>query len=503
MNDAAKPYRATVSHLSRPALALVGDDIPDAELSVDQLGSRIVGMAGRLASAMCRWLLLVAEFDARGGAAKFCLPTTSRWLGHYCGHSARTAREHVRAARVLAAYPHLTESFGAGRISYSHVRAIARAAELGGERLVTDLVMVAEHGTVGQLEDTVRGLRTVDKNNGGSPQPPSETVSHRWREDSHLGFSARVDPEHGALVLSAVDALARRENITHAEALTRMAEIALATVNNSDGPAPSLRGDEYAAIVINVDADQLRPDETERASSTTSGGEPQAQIESGSREPLDRPAGRIAGGPGLPDATVKRLLCSGRIRVVVTTDDSDDDEPAGAAVQRYRWRAGVLDVGANRRLVSDKQFRALMIRDFGCCTVPGCPSTIGLEAHHVQFWAWGGKTIMANLILLCRAHHHAGYDGAFRIVAVGDGRFRFHRPDGRELPVHSEPDKLSATPGRIEDEHDHVEPTAAITRWDGSHLDRHYAVATLAPGLTSAVRNSRTAFGRGGCAAAG
>ncbi len=80
---------------------------------------------------------------------------------------------------------------------------------------------------------------------------------------------------------------------------------------------------------------------------------------------------------------------------------------------RYRWRSGVLDVGASRRLVSDKQFRALMIRDHGCCTVPGCRSSIGLEAHHVQFWMWGGKTITANLILLCRAHHHAVHDGAF------------------------------------------------------------------------------------------
>jgi hypothetical protein len=342
--------------------------------------------------------------------------------------------------------------------------------------------MVAEHGTVGQLEDTLRGLRTVDKNNGGSHQPPSETVSHRWREDSHLGLSARLDPEHGALVLSAVNALARREDITHAQALTRMAEIALATINNSDEPAPSLRGDEYAAVVINLDAAQLQPDR-----------DSQPDAEGGSREPL--PAGRIAGGPGLPDATVKRLLCSGRIRVVVTTDDSDSPSDKGSEQseprpQRYRWRAGVLDVGANRRLVSDKQFRALLIRDSGCCTVPGCHSAVGLEAHHVQFWVWGGKTILDNLVLLCRAHHHAVHDGDLRIVAKGQGRFRFHRPDGRELPKHMDPETVSTTTTPIEAEHDHVRPTAATTRWDGSRLDRHYAIAALAPGLASSTKRS-------------
>jgi len=48
----------------RPALSLAPSDAPDDALSVDELGSRIVGLAGRLAAAACRWLLLVAVFDA-------------------------------------------------------------------------------------------------------------------------------------------------------------------------------------------------------------------------------------------------------------------------------------------------------------------------------------------------------------------------------------------------------------------------------------------------------
>jgi hypothetical protein len=47
-------------------------------LTVRDLGAQIVGMAGRLASAMCRWLLLVAEFDARDGCAEYLLPSTAR-----------------------------------------------------------------------------------------------------------------------------------------------------------------------------------------------------------------------------------------------------------------------------------------------------------------------------------------------------------------------------------------------------------------------------------------
>src|SRR5882762_3568618 len=73
--------------------------------NIDDLGSRIVGMAGRLAAATCRWLLLVAEFDARDGAAKFGLASTSGWLSYACGLSRRTAIDHVRVARTLAAFP--------------------------------------------------------------------------------------------------------------------------------------------------------------------------------------------------------------------------------------------------------------------------------------------------------------------------------------------------------------------------------------------------------------
>jgi hypothetical protein len=36
-------------------------------LSLADLGERIVDMSGRLAAATSRWLVLVAEFDAREG----------------------------------------------------------------------------------------------------------------------------------------------------------------------------------------------------------------------------------------------------------------------------------------------------------------------------------------------------------------------------------------------------------------------------------------------------
>jgi hypothetical protein len=99
------------------------DDSPQLA-SIDELGEQIVAAAGRLAAATCRWLLLIAEFDARDGYAPYGLASTAQWLSWACGIAHRTAVEHVRVARGLTTHPRLAAEMAAGRISYSHARAI-------------------------------------------------------------------------------------------------------------------------------------------------------------------------------------------------------------------------------------------------------------------------------------------------------------------------------------------------------------------------------------------
>src|SRR5664279_758893 len=137
---------------------------PPRELSLDELGKRIVDISGRLAAATSRWLLLVACFDAREGYLSFGLASSAQWLTHACGIAHRTAVEHVRVARSLLQYGQLADEMGAGRLSYSQVRAISRVAQPGEDGLVEDLIEAARHATVAQLEVLVRGLRTVEHN---------------------------------------------------------------------------------------------------------------------------------------------------------------------------------------------------------------------------------------------------------------------------------------------------------------------------------------------------
>jgi hypothetical protein len=457
-------------------LSVVDSTRLDEALSVDELGSQIVALAGRLAAATCRWLLLVAQFDAREGCAVFGLASTARWLGHYCGLAHRTAVEHVRVARALAGFPELAAAMGAGRLSYSQVRAISRLAHVGEHQLIEDLIEAAVNGTAGQLEVLVRGLRTVEDANGDE-QHPEEYVSHSWTSESQWRMHARLEPERGAIVQSAIETIARAESISQAAALVRMAEIALATVADTDKPVRGLRGEERAAVVIHLTAADLPA-----ANPVAVGTPPGAQTEPRSAERTDRlshatsgiaeirrsresarPYAHIAGGPGLPDAVVKRLTCAGRVRTAVHDQDGT-----------------VLDLGRSHRVVTERLYRALLLRDEGRCAYPGCASTRGLQAHHVRHWLNGGPTNLANMVLLCAGHHRAHHDGKFRIQRLGRGRFRFLRADGRVLPDHVDPGQLidDATP--IEHKHADVAADAATTRWMGQRLDRHYAISVLA-----------------------
>ncbi len=430
-----------------------GADVAGA-MPVDELGARIVDLAGRLTAATCRWLLLVAHFDAREGYLSAGLASTAQWLAFTCGIAHRTAVEHVRVSRALAAQPRLAAEMSAGRLSYSQVRAITRVADPGDHQLAESLIDAAQHGTIGQLETLVRGLRTVDDNDKTTEADPAEYVHHSWTSDSRLRLTARLDPERGALIVAAVDAVAQREGMTQADALVRLAEIGLAALADNDDAPRGLRGDERAAVVISLDVAQLPPASAETDSPQSTGAD-LPQPRSAERDPThqrtrERPYARIVGGPGLPDRVVQRLLCASRVRVAVR----DGHGPG----------SHVLDVGRSQRLVTDRQYRALLLRQQGHCAHPGCPNTKNLDAHHRIHWLHGGRTDLANLLLLCERHHVAHHEGKFRIIALPNSRFRFIRSDGRDLGLPPGGTARGDT-ARLEDEFADVAPTAATTHW--------------------------------------
>lgn len=474
MDNSAAPH---------PILEIVDPTRADTDLSIDELGSRIVALSGRISAATSRWLLLVADFDSRRGYDSFYLPSTARWLAHHCGIAMRTAMDHVRVARALARAPQLSAEMRAGRLSYTQVRAISRVMskpaapaepvavaeatpEAAGDAVaVADLIEVAEHGTGSQLEAVVRGMRTVADNEAGGSPPPKEYFSQSWTAQSQWRCHARLDPDRGAVVRGVLDKIGTTEHISQVDALVRIAEIALAALNDSGKPPRGLRGHERAAVLIHLDASAV----PHRLASDQLGaaGSPAA-----AHPTEERPFARIADGPGLRRDVVERLLCDGRIRTTV-----------------HDGEGNVRDLGRAHRVVTDRLFRVLLLRHGSRCAYPGCRNRLGLHAHHVRHWLDGGRTDLDNLILLCPRHHRVHHEGGFAIERV-DNTYRFIRADGRELADHSDPGLVIDTPVPIEAEQHGVSYRAATSRWTGEHLDRHYAISVLAGRRAAARRHA-------------
>jgi hypothetical protein len=90
-----------------------------------------------------------------------------------------------------------------------------------------------------------------------------------------------------------------------------------------------------------------------------------------------------------------------------------------------------LELGRTTRTVAPAQRNALVVRDGGCA-FPGCDRPQGwCEAHHLRHWAHGGPTDLANLALLCWAHHRAVHEGGWQLGHDPDGRLQATPPHHR------------------------------------------------------------------------
>jgi hypothetical protein len=280
-----------------------------------------------------------------------------------------------------------------------------------------------------------------------------------------VAIDGLLEPEAGHTLLAALEPLARPADAEDArtggqrtaDALMELARRAL------EGGRLPQAGGVRPQLLVTVDLDSLLG----RPGSGGVGGE----------------AGWV--GPLAPEAC-RRLACDGAVtRVLVTrqpsidpdgrpstdhgygadhgqadpcprdqdaggTDDrhedaaasSDPDEPIGlqqrlraAATQLPPVLGGApsqpLEVGRATRVVQPAQRAALTVRDRGC-VFPGCDRPLAwCEAHHLQHWLHGGPTNLANLALLCRAHHRAVHEGGWQLARGPDGRFTATPPHRR------------------------------------------------------------------------
>ena len=105
---------------------------------IDALDKRILNLCTRLNAATYELLVMIREFDERGGCLRWGLDCTARWLAWRCDLSMATAREKVRVAQTLKHLPLVSAAFGSGELSYSKARSLTRVAAAGNEADLVD-----------------------------------------------------------------------------------------------------------------------------------------------------------------------------------------------------------------------------------------------------------------------------------------------------------------------------------------------------------------------------
>src|SRR5262245_22547949 len=92
-------------------------DAPETVRPLEVLEREITALTSQIHAATCRWLCLIAEYDAREGWAQWGCRSCAHWVSWQCGIAPGVAREHVRVARSLVELPLIRAAFAEGELS--------------------------------------------------------------------------------------------------------------------------------------------------------------------------------------------------------------------------------------------------------------------------------------------------------------------------------------------------------------------------------------------------
>jgi hypothetical protein len=370
------------------------EDKAAALLALTRLVGRVEELRGRvLASADD----VAAEEGARDAAA---------WLAHHARLDVGHARAALRLDRAgVDRWQALARARREGEVTTAQAETIRRAladlpADLDIEvRLEAEARLVAEAARFGPRQLRILGRRVLDV------VSPELADSHEGqlleREDARAARTTYLTTRRNGdgttdLRVRVSDSLAQRL-LTYLEAFTaprvsgddrrpydqRLGAAFGTFLEAIDPRRLPLHGGDATTVIVTVDLEVLR------------GGLGSALI----------------GDEPISAGEARRLACQAKVVPAVLGGDSE-----------------LLDLGRSRRLFQPHQRKALAVSQPTCravgCTIPAA----WCEAHHGGVpWAEGGRTDLAEGVLLCAFHHHRAHDHHYRTERQAEGSVLFHR----------------------------------------------------------------------------
>src|SRR5260370_34825293 len=320
--------------------------------------------------------------------------SAASWIGQICGMSIPSAADRLCVGEQLESMPLVAEALSSGEIGYQSASVICHLRDkLGEKRDGLD-----EEQWIGfAREHSVKDLRWLSAHTryaldpDGFERDAEESYEERFLHISEMNgmyhLSGVIDPEGGAALKSALDALAKR-------------------LGQDDGRTPTQRrADALTEIVYKaLDEGKLPRRNGVRPHVTVS-----TTLE-GLKAEVGASASELEPGMPISSKTVQRLACDGTLCRVLKADSV------------------VVDVGRATRAISPAQRRARKARHRGCSR-PGCDRPINWTTpHHIEVWSLGGASNPPNLLPLCYYHQRLVHEGGWQVVKAGEG-VKFIRPD--------------------------------------------------------------------------
>jgi hypothetical protein len=315
------------------------------------------------------------------------------WMAQATGSTVQLAKQHAAIGAALEASPVLAEAVRAGEIALENV-AVLSAVAAHPRFEGSSLVDAASVLTPPKLRAEVEHWRAVVDRVADETH---ERACHRRRSlkffrtlDGMVRLEGLFEAETGRILRNAVDDLVRGQRLDESGRTREQRQAdAFFELANAFNAGTVTGGRERPQILAIVDAEQLA-------------------LRAGGRAMLDT-------GETITIEAARRIACDADIATVLLRGPSE-----------------ILDFGRSRRLASNTQYKALVIRDRGC-RFPGCDRPPGwTQAHHIVEWPDGGRTDLDNLVLLCLTHHHLIHHQRWRIEGTA-----------KNLKIHPPPDRIS------------------------------------------------------------
>jgi len=386
-------------------------DLNPAFLSPSQVGETLLALQRVSAQIAELVLRVMGSAPAQALAEESGARDVAAWLAASAPVEARAAHGQLRLAQALERREATRVAMAQGLVSVEQARVIVQALDaLAVDPAVDPEVLSRAEAHLVELAAT-HGPRELRRLAAHLLEVVAPEVADAADARALARLEERAQRRQSLSITPAGDGLTRIHGLVP-EAVGERLRLAVeayaqprVAALEADGkrlPRSRVLAEAFGQLLETIDPDRV----------PAQGGDATTVIVTIDHDKLTRDlaTAELGGGVPITAAEARRLACTAKILPAVLDGQSQP-----------------LDLGRAQRLFTPAQRKALRLRDKRCraegCTAPAewC------DAHHLQPWAEGGSTDLANGVLFCGHHHRRAHDPTYTHERLPNGDYRFHR----------------------------------------------------------------------------